>query len=222
MKSTLAYYSNEAMSSPFSSLAYFPSVSSFASKHELSSTKIFKTNELTKKFTKESKTTLASLENTTKSALSKSKLITENEASRANLTSVSAKSLDVDSSTEESKRQENTKADADIFVDIDAKETNVNIDKRPCIDFNPCKHGSCHLNNQTGEFTCQCDVGYMGPFCDLIRHPCDFKPCENGICEIVGDLYYKCLCRPNWTGVNCHIGKKKIRLLNTFLYFYTF
>ncbi len=66
------------------------------------------------------------------------------------------------------------------------------------------KHGKCMLN-ETGEFKCQCDIGYMGPFCDFIRHPCDFRPCENGICEIVGDLYYKCLCKPNWTGVNCHI-----------------
>jgi delta len=46
----------------------------------------------------------------------------------------------------------------------------------------------------------------MGPYCDLMRHPCDFKPCENGgHCEIVGDLYYKCLCRPNFTGINCQI-----------------
>ncbi len=43
----------------------------------------------------------------------------------------------------------------------------------------------------------------------------DFKPCENGICEIVGDLYYKCLCRPSWTGINCHIGKEI-----TFEFFY--
>jgi hypothetical protein len=78
--------------------------------------------------------------------------------------------------------------------------------RRPCIDFNPCKHGKCAENNETKEFMCQCDLGYMGPFCDLMRHPCDFKPCENGICEIVGDLYYKCLCKPNYTGVNCHIG----------------
>ena len=79
--------------------------------------------------------------------------------------------------------------------------------KRPCIDFNPCKHGDCDMNNETLEFSCICNVGYMGPFCDLMRHPCDFKPCENGVCEIVGDLYYKCLCNPNFTGVNCHIGK---------------
>lgn len=72
------------------------------------------------------------------------------------------------------------------------KQGGFNFDnKKPCLDFNPCKHGQCLPNNQTGEFMCECNVGYMGPFCDLMRHPCDFKPCENGICEIVGDLYYK-------------------------------
>lgn len=64
------------------------------------------------------------------------------------------------------------------------------------------------FNVYVGEFACECNIGYMGPFCDLMRHPCDFKPCENGICEIVGDLYYKCLCKPNYTGVNCHIEIK--------------
>lgn len=79
--------------------------------------------------------------------------------------------------------------------------------KRPCIDFNPCKHGACNLNNETMQFVCECNLGYMGPFCDIMRHPCDFQPCENGVCERVGDMYYKCLCKPNYTGVNCHVGK---------------
>ena len=78
--------------------------------------------------------------------------------------------------------------------------------KRPCVDFNPCKHGSCDLNNETMQFSCICNVGYMGTFCDIMRHPCDFEPCEHGVCERVGDMYYKCLCEPDYTGVNCHIG----------------
>lgn len=88
--------------------------------------------------------------------------------------------------------------------------------KRPCIDFNPCKHGVCNLNNETQQFTCECNLGYMGPFCDIMRHPCDFQPCENGVCERVGDMYYKCLCKPNYTGVNCHVGKL-IRFMHFFL-----
>ena len=96
-------------------------------------------------------------------------------------------------------------------------------DRRPCVHFDPCKHGTCVPNNSSSsissetndaqvlaDFTCECNLGYMGPFCDLMRHPCDFKPCENGVCEIVGDLYYKCLCKPNYTGVNCHISESDI------------
>jgi hypothetical protein len=43
--------------------------------------------------------------------------------------------------------------------------------RRPCIDYNPCRHGTCKLSNSSADFTCECTVGYMGPFCDLIRHP---------------------------------------------------
>ncbi len=38
-----------------------------------------------------------------------------------------------------------------------------------------------------------------------MTHPCDFQPCEHGICERVSDMFYKCLCQPGFTGVNCHI-----------------
>ena len=38
---------------------------------------------------------------------------------------------------------------------------------------NPCRHGTCFINGT--EIACKCDHGYMGPYCDLMRHPCDFK-----------------------------------------------
>ena len=43
--------------------------------------------------------------------------------------------------------------------------------KLPCVDYNPCKHGNCLLNNVTKEFSCDCHPGYMGPFCDIMKHP---------------------------------------------------
>lgn len=77
---------------------------------------------------------------------------------------------------------------------------------------NPCRHGSCYMNDTI--IACKCDRGYMGPYCDLMRHPCDFKPCENGgNCEIVGDLYYKCLCKQK-----LHITRKIIYFLSNPLF----
>jgi len=96
-----------------------------------------------------------------------------------------------------------------------------------CTDFNPCKHGNCVLNNKTKEFACECFDGYLGPFCDIIKHTCDSKPCgTNGVCEIVSSTSYKCLCKPNFTGENCQTGLftlnnfKKIQ--NKLLNYYTF
>lgn len=126
--------------------------------------------------------------------------------------SISLKTTDEDEQISSASRELSPPSKSNVKQLLSGNEA---IRKKPCVDFNPCKHGQCLLSNKTGEFMCQCNVGYMGPFCDLMRHPCDFKPCENGICEIVGDLYYKCLCKPNYTGVNCHIGKIKTQILIT-------
>jgi len=41
------------------------------------------------------------------------------------------------------------------------KESGQEDAKRPCVDFDPCKHGTCHLENDTMQFSCICNVGYM-------------------------------------------------------------
>jgi len=41
------------------------------------------------------------------------------------------------------------------------KESGQEEAKRPCVDFDPCKHGTCHLENDTMQFSCICNLGYM-------------------------------------------------------------
>jgi len=217
----MSYLNNELIS-PFSSLPYYPS--SFLHSSSIHVTKKIKEKQNTFKVTenleekrtkKELLTTIKPTEATTPTTtttsintITSTIPISSTEFIEVSNNITTKSSLQYDSLpikiemkmqqiNEESKRNQNPN---EYFENSLKFET-----QRPCLDFDPCKHGKCMLN-ETGEFKCQCDIGYMGPFCDLIRHPCDFRPCENGICEIVGDLYYKCLCKPKYTGVNCHIG----------------
>ena len=51
---------------------------------------------------------------------------------------------------------------------------NTNLKQMITCEFNnPCRHGTCYMNES--RIACKCDQGYMGPYCDLMRHPCDFK-----------------------------------------------
>lgn len=221
----MSYLNNEIIS-PFSSLPYYPSSflhssSKQVTKNSKEKPNIFQvTEKLEEKRTKkELLTTIIPTETPTPTPIPSTTITSTIPLSSTELIEMSSTtvlnnvttkpSLQYDSVplkiemkmqqiNEEAKRNQNP---SEYFENSLKFET-----QRPCLDFDPCKHGKCMLN-ETGEFKCQCDIGYMGPFCDLIRHPCDFRPCENGICEIVGDLYYKCLCKPKYTGVNCHIGK---------------
>ena len=39
-------------------------------------------------------------------------------------------------------------------------------------------------------------------------NPCSSSPCENnGTCENTIDGIYTCVCKPQWTGINCEVGK---------------
>lgn len=66
-------------------------------------------------------------------------------------------------------------------------------------DYNPdncigvvCDHGSCvdGLDN----FTCQCQPGYTGLYCDVDIDECRSQPCQNqGTCvDLLGS--YDCVC----------------------------
>jgi len=54
-----------------------------------------------------------------------------------------------------------------------------------------CIHGNC-----TKPYTCQCDVGWTGPWCDkCVKLP----GCVNGKCT----KPFECQCEDGWTGMNC-------------------
>lgn len=51
------------------------------------------------------------------------------------------------------------------------------------------------------------------PRCDVVQHPCDPNPCQNGAeCKSWGAVRKQCICKPGYTGVNCsvNIGKDYI------------
>ena len=72
-----------------------------------------------------------------------------------------------------------------------------------CALLNPnCNNGSCV--DGVGIFTCECNAGFTGEFCDQDIHECETAGCQNGECEdLIG--VYQCLCYPGWTGELCDI-----------------
>lgn len=56
------------------------------------------------------------------------------------------------------------------------------------------------------SFTCQCPLGFTGPFCLTEINECDSHPCLNkGSCvDSLGT--YRCLCPLGYTGKNCQVG----------------
>ncbi|WAR30635.1 LOW QUALITY PROTEIN: FBP1-like protein [Mya arenaria] len=78
-----------------------------------------------------------------------------------------------------------------------------NVSSDDCVQ-NLCANGLCvdeHLN-----YTCACDIGYTGDFCDSIYDPCDNIPCstEGSInCTFTFPAKFECLCKSGWTGEHC-------------------
>ena len=53
-----------------------------------------------------------------------------------------------------------------------------------------------------GTFTCECNPGYTGGFCDIDIDECLTAGCQNGACaDLIND--FRCLCYPGWTGRLC-------------------
>lgn len=69
------------------------------------------------------------------------------------------------------------------------------------------------------SFTCQCPVGFTGPFCLTEINECDSRPCLNkGSCvDSLGT--YRCICPLGYTGKNCQVGRVFLPILHRVLCF---
>ncbi|XP_022330542.2 uncharacterized protein LOC111128890 [Crassostrea virginica] len=66
---------------------------------------------------------------------------------------------------------------------------------------NPClNNGSCSFNS---TFSCHCNKGFMGNFCQYEKQPCSSFPCKNGGRCSSSRGSYKCMCHTNFLGQNC-------------------
>ena len=63
---------------------------------------------------------------------------------------------------------------------------------------NPCTFGKCI--NYFGGFTCECDKGYEGLYCDTNIDDCADSPCHNGgtCIDTVGSFFCSCTEGESW------------------------
>nr|XP_026694539.1 fibropellin-1-like [Ciona intestinalis] len=72
-------------------------------------------------------------------------------------------------------------------------------------DMECCGNGKCIKQSYT--YSCQCNSGYSGKYCDYsmqsVDFLCDPNPCQNnGTCTSNEDSF-TCVCTGNWTGSSC-------------------
>ena len=57
------------------------------------------------------------------------------------------------------------------------------------------------------DIKCVCSSSvYTGSLCEINQNPCQYSPCQNGICQLLGNTSsFRCICYPGYTGQFCHI-----------------
>ena len=64
-----------------------------------------------------------------------------------------------------------------------------------------CVHGASR--DQVAGYSCDCDLSFEGPNCDLNIDDCELAPCKNNgtWLDMIGA--YLCMCRPGFEGKQC-------------------
>ncbi|KAK2817570.1 hypothetical protein Q5P01_025761 [Channa striata] len=71
------------------------------------------------------------------------------------------------------------------------------------ISSNVCgPHGRC-LSHAGGQFSCECEEGFMGTYCHENINDCESAPCLNGGTCIDKVSQYQCICAEGWDGPSC-------------------
>ncbi|XP_041472580.1 von Willebrand factor D and EGF domain-containing protein-like isoform X1 [Lytechinus variegatus] len=77
---------------------------------------------------------------------------------------------------------------------------------------NPCMHGQCQ--DSIHGFTCDCETGYTGLTCSIMKNVCDNNPCFEGVeCTVRGLGSFSCgSCPENYygDGITCKASKCKV------------
>lgn len=87
---------------------------------------------------------------------------------------------------------------------------NCEIDTGPPCRLNPCFNSGVCIENNRGDYTCNCQNGYTGIHCEteISVHPlCENKPCLNdGICKVApGTSKIECDCAKGFSGTRCEV-----------------
>uniref|UniRef100_A0A8C6SDU1 Crumbs cell polarity complex component 1 n=1 Tax=Neogobius melanostomus TaxID=47308 RepID=A0A8C6SDU1_9GOBI len=67
----------------------------------------------------------------------------------------------------------------------------------------PCVFGNC--SSMSGEYKCDCELGYEGHQCESEVNVCENSNCSNGATCLQGLKNYACLCPQNLTGQYCKL-----------------
>ena len=63
-----------------------------------------------------------------------------------------------------------------------------------CVGNECSEHGICV--SKTDDYSCVCDSGWIGKFCDVEQFPCESDPCLHGDCIHLGNNRFRCDCIP--------------------------